>query len=250
VALAGSGQLLNAGLRFPSTLTPSPPPPPPASGSNSLDKDILLLQMLKSKDEQLDALHLKVESTLREGAKELEAALREGAKELKAALHERAGLLVGLELGREQLKAANNKILGLRGLRHVRGGLEYAAEQISKEDGVSPALGVQALLNRLHKRDSFKKRLTTIGAAQNLRLKDAVSCFHNIYHTCSKVVHSGTELIEIRFSEVTAPGDRAAVVATFEELKIQYIVLDESGEQISYAVETASPPPTACQPTP
>ncbi|PNH06193.1 hypothetical protein TSOC_007459 [Tetrabaena socialis] len=168
----------------------------------------VLLEQLGAKDAQEHELLRKFEVELRANAQQQNAILN-----LKS-----------------DLKIANDLILGISGKRNLRGALEMVAGKLD----ASTTKGVQAKLDQLEMDVEFVQLLERISEQHNLRIHDVLSCLKGLYHTFSKAMHGSEPNLCIRFADVTAPAERAVLVAIFERYNLSYTCVDESGAPVNF----------------
>jgi hypothetical protein len=185
------------------------------------DTTAMLLDMLRRKDEELykkddDLRMLLKQNDERERRKDDD--LRRKDEDLRMLNH------VNAERVRLQcdLRVAQDTVMKLNGYRNLRGALEYIASTM----GTEARGGVQKRLNKLLDEPEFETTLQEQATRFNVSYDQAESCMQSIYRTLSQEMHGSDEEVQLLYSVITAPVQRAVLHALLEYKCIRYTVID------------------------
>jgi hypothetical protein len=130
----------------------------------------------------------------------------------------------------QQLKVDADLNMQLRNARNIRGALECAATRIQTGSGTDTAL--KQLRKLPEYATTFKHKLDFILQKHNLRERDVLQCIDNLYlYSFSKAMHGSERHVYIRQEEM-APTECAALALVFEVTCIEYVVINEQGDEL------------------
>jgi hypothetical protein len=174
---------------------------------------------------------------LLEHNKELRVENKELQNEVKTVLREKEVVIEDkhardLEVLRlqQQLKVDADLNMQLRNARNIRGALECAATRMQTGSGTDTAL--KQLRKLPEYATTFKHKLDFILQKHNLRERDVLQCIDNLYlYSFSKAMHGSERHVYIR-QEDMAPTECAALALVFEVTCIEYVVINEQGDEL------------------
>ncbi len=174
----------------------------------------VLLDMLRRKDEEL----YKKDEDLRMLMKQKDEQLYRKDQDLR--------MLVDVKIERVrlqyELQTAVHSVMELKGYRNLRGALEYIASTI----GSTANEGVQTRLNKLIDEPTFKDTLMKQAKKFNVKPKQAETGLRSIYRTLCEEMHGSDEEVQLLYSVITAPVQRAVLHALLDYKGIKYVVID------------------------